>query len=58
MAIMRALNGDNSEGKSYFFFETDRIRNAKALCKTIERGHYHSSLLRTFGFIAISIYNS
>ena len=47
MAIMRALNGDNSEGKSYFFFETDRIRNAKVLqkrkaspvCKTIERGH-------------------
>ena len=47
MAIMRALNGDNSEGKSYFFFETDRIRNAKVLpkrkassvCKTIEREH-------------------
>ena len=57
MAIMRALNGDNSEGKSYFFFETDRIRNAKVLpqrkaspvCKTIERGHnVHCKCLQGF----------
>ena len=64
MAIMRALNGDNSEGKSYFFFETDRIRNAKVLpvCKTIERGKeigdkepYYSTKISIFSFIWTSL---
>ena len=34
MAIMRALNGDNSEGKSYFF-ETDRIMPKPAIANEL-----------------------